>query len=99
MKLIYHRLAARDVREIIVYYEKDAGTHLADRFFDELITTIEKIKANPQHFSPLNGTEFRRANLTNFPIHLIYEVRDWGVKVIVVRHHRRNPNYGLRRDA
>ena len=30
--------------------------------------------------------------------HLLYEERPWGIKVTVVRHHRRNPNYGIRRN-
>lgn len=35
MKLIYHRLAVRDVRDMLDYYESEAGPQLADRFFSE----------------------------------------------------------------
>ena len=98
MKLIYHRLAVRDVREVLDYYETEAGSPLADRFFGGLLAIIEKIQANPQYFPPLGDTGLRRANLTNFPYHILYEERPGGIKVMVVRHHRRSPRYGLRRQ-
>jgi len=98
MKLIYHRLAARDVREVFDYYEREAGRHLADRFFDDLMGTIGKIQTNPKHFPPVTGTALRRANLHSFPFHVLYEEKPWGIKVMIVRHHRRSPRYGLRRQ-
>jgi len=98
MKLIYHRLAVRDIRDVLDYYESEAGIALADRFFNELLTIIDKIQANPRQFPPLSDTGLRRANLTNFPYHVLYEERLWGIKVMIVRHHRRSPGYGLRRQ-
>jgi plasmid stabilization system protein ParE len=97
MRVIYHRLAVRDVREIIEYYEREAGGHLADRFFDELIAIIKRIQDNPGLFPPLDGAGLRRGNLTTFPYHILYEELSHFIKVMVVRHHRRNPNYGRRR--
>lgn len=96
MKVIYHRLAVRDVRETLDHYEYEAGQALADRFFADLLATLAKALANPNHFPPL-GETLRRANLTDFPYHFLYEVKSWGIKVLVVRHHRRRPDYGLRR--
>jgi plasmid stabilization system protein ParE len=98
MKLVYHRLAVRDVREVLDYYENEAGGHLADRFFDEFLAIIDKIRTNPRHYPPLSDTGLRRANLISFPYHILYEERSWGIKVMVIRHHRRNPSYGLRRQ-
>jgi plasmid stabilization system protein ParE len=92
----YHRLAARDVREILDHYENEAGSRLADRFFEALLATVAKAVENPKHFHPV-GETLRRANIAGFPYHFLYEVKPWGVKVLVVRHHPRNPHYGLRR--
>ena len=99
MKPIYHRLAVRDVREIIAHYEDTVGSRLADRFFAELLETVAKALSNPRRYPPLseNPGEFRRANLKDFPFHFIYHETLWGIKVMIVRHHRRNPKYGLRR--
>lgn len=92
MKLVYHRLAVRHVREVLDYYETEAGGHLADRFFDDLLSIIDKTQANSRHFPLLADTGLQRANLTNFPYHVLYEERSWGIKVMIVRHHRRNPH-------
>lgn len=97
MKVIYHRLAARDVRQILDYYETEAGPGLADRFFSTFLATVAKALANSRHFPPL-GEILRRANLEDFPYHFVYEEKPWGIKLLVVRHHHRNPRYGLRRQ-
>ena len=96
MKVVYHRLVPREVRAIPDYYEAKSGAQLADRFFIDFLETVAKAGANPRHFPPL-GAVMRRANLTEFPYHFLYEERPWGIKVTVVRHHRRNPRYGRRR--
>lgn len=98
MKLVYHRLAVQDVHEVLDHYVSESGSHLADRFFESLLTVIEKIQANPHHFSYLGDTRLRRAQVTNFPYHVLYDVRPWGIKIMVVRHFRRRPRYGLRRQ-
>jgi plasmid stabilization system protein ParE len=92
----YHRLAVRDVREVLDHYEEVAGRHLADRFYVDLMATNERAVANPRGFPPLDEV-FRRANLRDFPYHFLYEEKSWGIKVTVVRHHHRHPRYGLRR--
>lgn len=97
MKIIYHRLAVRDIRQILDHYENEAGSRLGDRFFNDLLATLDKALANPTHFPPF-GETMRRANLEDFPYHILYEVKAWGIKVTVVRHHRRNPLFGLRRQ-
>ena len=93
MKIIYHRLAVRDVRQILEHYSAAAGPALADRFFAELLATLENALANPEHFPPVDG-QVRRANLADFPYHFLYLKTLWGIKVTVVRHHRRNPDFG-----
>jgi plasmid stabilization system protein ParE len=97
MKVIYHRSAVQDVRQVLDHYESEAGPQLAVRFFKDLLETISKALSYPRHFPPL-GEAVRRANLTDFPYHFLYEEKPWGIKVMVVRHHRRNPRYGLRRQ-
>jgi plasmid stabilization system protein ParE len=97
MRLIYHRLAVREVREVLDYYESVADKQLADRFFEEFLEMIRQIQAHPRKFPPQVGTPLRRANLANFPYHVLYEETLVGIKVMVVRHHRRDPRHGLRR--
>jgi hypothetical protein len=40
---------------------------------------------------------FRRANLKRFPYHLLYELHPTSLRVVLVRHNKRHPQYGLPR--
>ena len=40
--------------------------------------------------------DLRRANLKRFPYHFLYRVAGDCVRVLVVRHNRRHPDYGLK---
>jgi plasmid stabilization system protein ParE len=96
MKVIYHRSVARDVRQILDHYDSEVGPQLANRFFKDLLGTVARALLNPLHFPPV-GECLRRANLPDFPYHFLYEEKPWGIEVMVVRHDRRNPRFGLRR--
>lgn len=95
MRLEYHPGVARDLRTIIKYYD-DQSLTARNRFLSEFQAVIEGIKANParHHFV---APDRRRCNLKRFPYHLIYEVTEDVIHVLVVRHHRRHPDYGMRR--
>jgi plasmid stabilization system protein ParE len=96
MRLTYHRLAARDVRQILEHYEAEAGALLVERFLAALQATLGKAVSNPNRFPPL-GARLRRANLDGFPYHVIYEPELDGIRVLIVRHHRRDPAWGMER--
>jgi len=97
MEVIFHRLIPRDLRRALDYYESEGGTVLGDRFFRSVEECIEKIRGRPEgnHFSD-NG--YRRAPLEAFPYHFLYEIDSSGIWVAVLRHDRRHPSYGLRRQ-
>ncbi|MBE7502104.1 MAG: type II toxin-antitoxin system RelE/ParE family toxin [Verrucomicrobiales bacterium] len=57
---------------------------------------IAAAAANPLRFHPV-AHGFRRANLKRFPFHVLYEVGTDTVRVLLVRHHKRHPDYGLPR--
>jgi len=42
--------------------------------------------------------ELRRANLKRFPYHFLFRVVGDCVRILVVRHHRRHPEYGVERE-
>jgi len=95
MKLIYHPAARRDVRQILDYYDARSDT-AGDRFFTELQQAEKKVEEQPTHCHFID-TLRRRCNLKKFPFHMIFEVSGDEVHVLVVRHHRRHQDYGLRR--
>lgn len=53
--------------------------------------------ANPNRFHPIKPG-FHRANLKRFPYHLIYREVPDGIRVTLLRHHRRDPKFGSERE-
>ena len=92
----FHRRIAFDLKEILDHYESVAGTKLADHFYGELMSKVSSVQENPK-FYPRCAQDIRRANLKRFPYNFLYEIRQASVWVFVLRHNKRNPNYGLRR--
>ena len=96
MEIVYHPLVQRDVEEVLAYYQK-VSEHLTNEFHDELRSVINEAAENPLKFPPA-AQGFRRANLKRFPYHILYEVRPEQLRVMLVRHHKRHPRYGLSRE-
>jgi plasmid stabilization system protein ParE len=96
MNLIYHRSVQRDVSAVLDYYDKVGGPSLGDAFFDEFMGYVSQVLENPTRFH-LVDVELRRANLDRFPYHFLYRVHGDTVRILVVRHHHRDPDYGLQR--
>jgi plasmid stabilization system protein ParE len=97
MALTFHRLVQDDLRIVLRYYEEEGGQFLADRFFDELEQIIAKVAQHPTKFHLIDD-EIRRANLRNFPYHILFRQLGDDVRVLILRHHKRRPNLGLRRQ-
>jgi plasmid stabilization system protein ParE len=96
MNLIYHRSVQRDVSAVLDYYDKVGGPSLGDAFFDEFMGYVSQVLENPTRFH-LVDVELRQANLDRFPYHFLYRVHGDTVRILVVRHHHRDPDYGLQR--
>lgn len=91
----FHPLVRRDAGQALRYYDEISRT-LGDDFWTKLEEVCQRIAANPRRFH-FDATGWRRANLRRFPYHvLFYEELD-GVRVMVVRHNRRNPGFGTGR--
>lgn len=95
MRLEFHPGIERDLRSIVAYYDKDS-LRTADRFVAEFREALDGIRTNPTRHHFVDSTR-RRCNLKHFPYHLVYELGADAVHVLVVRHHRRRPDYGMRR--
>ena len=93
----FHRLVQKDVWDVMQHYRHVAGVKLADEFYDEFIRTVQVAAAYPERFH-FDRSGLRRANLPRFPYHFLYRVRREDIFILVLRHHRRRPTFGLRRD-
>ena len=96
MRIEYHPSVRQDVTEATRRY-KAVSQKLAVDFKVELRRVIAMAAANPNRFHSITPG-IHRANLKRFPYHFIYrEIRE-GIRVILVRHHRRNPDTGMERQ-
>ena len=96
MRTEYHASVRQDVAEAMWRY-KAVSKRLANDFRAELRRVIAMAGANPNRFHPL-APGFHRANLKRFPYHFIYREIPEGIRVTLVRHHRRHPDTGMDRQ-
>lgn len=95
-RLTVHCLVERDLRMAVAYYEAEGGIRLSQRFMADVDATIHRLRENPRRFHFLE-TGLRRAQLGTFPYHFLYEEDGEDVRVLVLRHDRRHPKFGLGR--
>ena len=90
-----HRFYTMKLNEILKRYY-DIFFQLGEDFFAEFQIGLTKVSENPRffHFDP---TGLRRCNLERFPYHFLYDIRQNRIRVWVLRHDRRKPEFGLAR--
>lgn len=95
MHIIRHPKLAEDIRDVAMHYA-EISERVLSSFWKELESVIATIEKNPrsQHF---DSCGLRRANLRKFPYHLLYDIEDDNVFILVLRHDRRHPSYGIER--
>jgi plasmid stabilization system protein ParE len=96
MRIEYHPSVRQDVVEAMRRY-KAVSEKLANDFKAELRRVIAMAGANPNRFHAVKPG-FHRANLKRFPYHFIYRQIPEGLRVTLVRHHRRHPEVGMDRQ-
>lgn len=95
MQIIRHPKLADDIRDAAMHYA-ELSERVLSAFWEELDTVLASIARNPRihHF---DSCGLRRANFRKFPYHLLYQVDDDAIYILVVRHDKRHPNYGTDR--
>jgi len=95
MTVVYHPAVQREVGAALRHYDRISPS-LGDAFWNELMAWIEAARVAPRRFH-FADCGLRRVNLKRFPYHVLYRQVAGGIRVIVVRHHRRHPSYGTKR--
>lgn len=96
MRVEYHPSVRQDVAGALRRYDA-VSERLGQEFRAELRRLIAIAAAKPGRFR-LVKPGFHRANLKRFPYHFIYRELGHGIRVTLVRHHRRHPNFGMERE-
>ena len=88
-----HRQAEADLTEAFRFYRREGGRGVAARFLKE----FERVAALlEQHQGLGTPTEAGRKSypLVDFPYSIIYREYQEGIRILVVRHQNRDPEYG-----
>lgn len=96
MRLVFHPKLYADIAQVMEYYEQVASADLADEFYAELLQLMREAAKRPESF-PIRERDIRRANLRRFPYHFLFRVASDAVRILVVRHHKREPSLGIGR--
>ncbi len=96
MKIEYHPAIERELREIIEYYDK-CTEGLGIEFLNEFERQIFKIASMPLRWITVEN-DVQRSLMKRFPYVIYFRVLNNDVlRVTVVKHQRRYPNYGRNR--
>lgn len=91
-----HRLAAEDLAQAVRFYKSEAGAGLARRFLNEFERVAKLLEQHPGLGTPT--ADGRRAHpLSDFPYSLIYRHEGLELRILVVRHQSRDPEFGAGR--
>jgi plasmid stabilization system protein ParE len=96
MRLVFHPKVYSDIAQVMEYYEQVASADLADEFYAELRQLMREAAKRPESF-PIRERDIRRANLRRFPYHFLFRMTSDAVRILVVRHHKREPSLGTGR--
>ena len=95
MKLIYHPAAEAELVDAARFYDervKGMGTE----FLDEFAQCIAEILQAPERWRIVRGDK-RRFLMPRFPCGLNYRLIGGEVRLLVIKHHRQHPAYGVGR--
>jgi plasmid stabilization system protein ParE len=96
VKRSIHRLASADLAQAVRFYKSEAGVGLARRFLNEFERVAMLLEQHPGIGTPT--TDGRRVHpLADFPYSVIYRHDNSGLRILVIRHHSRDPDYGENR--
>lgn len=91
-----HRLAGADLAEAARFYKSEAGAGLARRFLAEFDRVANLLDRHPGLGTP-SGDGRQSHPLTDFPYSVIYRASASELRILVLRHQSRNPEYGTDR--
>jgi plasmid stabilization system protein ParE len=93
---VLHRLAERDLQSAFQFYREKGSDKVALRFLSEFERVAEIFVKNPDIGTPTGGDR-RSYPIRSYPYSVIYQSSEAGIRILVVRHQRRDPEAGLDR--
>ncbi len=91
MRLTYHPEAEAELVEAAEFYEAKSP-ELGERFLNEFDAAVAEIQASPGLWPIVEG-DLRCHTMRRFPFGIYYRVLPDELRVLVVKHHRRHPDF------
>jgi plasmid stabilization system protein ParE len=96
MNVEYHPLAVSDLNNAVAAYDRQQSL-LGNEIRAEVYAAFERIRSAPLAYATVQN-DLRRCMVHRFPYSLVFRViGDDTVRILVIRHHRQRPGYGLGR--
>ena len=96
MRIEYHPAIEHEIREIKEYYD-ECSNGLGEEFLDEFEHHILEVASSPFQWM-IATKDIRRSLMKRFPYVIYFRVKQDILRVIVVKHQRRHPKYGMNRS-
>jgi plasmid stabilization system protein ParE len=97
MNYTLHPGAQQDVEEALDFYLEHAGIKVATRFLAEFERVAGLLAQNPGFGTPTHRGR-RSYPLSVFPYSIVYRVLEDHLRILVVRHQHRRPNFASSRQ-
>jgi len=95
MRINYTPQAAKELREIVSYYEENLPG-LGDEFIEELDKQIKYCSNSPE-IGMLIDDKHRRMVMNRFPFNIVYRIVQYEIQILAVAHQHRKPGYWIKR--
>ena len=98
MIVIFHRLFQKDLNAALRYYDEEGGKNWEIGSSTKPKPLWIELLPTPRDFI-LMPKELRRASLRNFSYHILFEENAQRVRILILRHDKRHPCFGMRRGS
>jgi plasmid stabilization system protein ParE len=75
-----------------VWYERQRPG-LGRQFYDAVLTTLDRIRENPEAGPALGATTARRMLVSGFPYQAVYRLTDTDIRIVAFAHLKRRPDF------
>ncbi len=95
-EIVYTEEFWGDIKDALYKYET-ISIHLGNKFLDQIWFAQARIYSNPQAFSKITKSGFRRCLLKGFPYKIFFRIKENKIVVIALIHQARSNKYLKRR--
>ena len=97
MKVIFHPGAEQDIQDAAAFYEREGSPRVAARFIAEFKRLATLLVEHPE-IGSLRSNGRRGFSMSVFPYTVIYRADADEIKILVVKHDSKRPDFGGKRS-